>query len=214
MCIFCLSYCTWSPKHTVLRWNVSSKRRWELNVGLKTEGLYLRTNLGSIQFLAAVTEAVKSLDWWSGRANDSATIPNRKPTPTADLQCRKPSAFMLLYNVYRPDNKVYFISVRAQGSFVYSQRIESYWSQIFLYLQLSTALRKINKRSIGCLYSLDTRWRTVVTSGPGRCTPENKKITGTHVVGYCVGPMEGLDILQKGKISLPYQNSIPGLSNL
>jgi len=52
---------------------------------------------------------------------------------------------MLLYYVYCSNNKMYFISVRMQGSFVYSQRIESYWSQIYLYLLFSTALRKINK---------------------------------------------------------------------
>ena len=72
----------------------------------------------------------------------------------------RPLCYFNTWYVYCSNNKMYFISVPMQGSFVYSRRIESLWSQIFLYLQFSTAVRKINKCSIGRLYSFDTRRRT------------------------------------------------------
>jgi hypothetical protein len=103
--------------------------------------------------------------------------------------------------VYCSNTKTCFISVRMQGSFVYSQRIESYWSPIFLYLHLSTVLRKISRCSTGCFHSFDTRWRRVVIQAPASSPPEKK--TGIHLMRHWVGPMEGLGVLERGKISPP-----------
>ena len=55
----------------------------------------------------------------------------------------------------------------------------------FYIFSCQTALRKINKRSIGCLYSFDTRWRTVVTSGSGSFTPGGKKNWYSFNGGLC-----------------------------